>query len=171
MRFPISALFVVGVVAPGAIVQAQAPAPEPPGLTIAPPRTTRSSWPVPGAGGRDRGGGSAAYRRAAELDPASSGIWAELAGLYARRNRPDEAIEAGNEALDRDPGDREAHRTLGLVYAARVESREAPAQSDVDLAIDHLAQARNPQSPDVMLSHHPGRLYLSTRQPEPPSTS
>ena len=167
MRFPISALFVVGVLAPGAIAQAQAPAPEPPGLddraaayhTFILGRTLEREGEIEEA--------VDAYRRAAALDAASSGIWTELAGLYARRNQPDEAIEAGNEALDRNPDDREAHRTLGLVYAARVESREAPAQSDVDLAMDHLAQARDPQSPDVMLSITLGRLYLSTRQPEP----
>ncbi len=167
MRFSISALFVVGVVAPGAIAQAQAPAPEPPGLDD---RAAAYHAFILGRSLEREGDveeAVAAYRRAAELDPASSGIWAELAGLYARRNRPDEAIEAGNEALDRDPGDREAHRTLGLVYAARVESREAPAQSDVDLAIDHLAQARNPGSSDLMLSITLGRLYLSTRQPAP----
>ncbi len=167
MRFSISALFVVGVLAPGAIARAQAPAPEPPGLddraaayhAFMQGRTLEREGRVEEA--------IDAYRRAAGLDPASSGIWTELAGLHARRNQPDEAIEAGNEALDRNPEDREAHRTLGLVYAARVESREAPAQSDVDLAIDHLAQARNPQSPDVMLAITLGRLYLSTRQPAP----
>ncbi len=167
MRFPISALFVAGVLAPGAIAQAQAPAPEPPGLddraaayhAFILGRTLEREDRIEEA--------VDAYRRAVELDPASSGIWTELAGLYARRNRPDEAIEAGNEALDRNPEDREAHRTLGLVYAARVESRERPTQSDVDLAMDHLAEARNPQRPDVMLSITLGRLYLSTRQPEP----
>ena len=167
MRFPISALFVVGVLAPGAIAQAQAPAPEPPGLDDR--AAAYHAFILGRTLERDDRIDEAidAYRRAVELDPASSGIWTELAGLYARRNRPDEAIEAGNEALDRNPDDREAHRTLGLVYAARVESREAPAQSDVDLAMDHLAQARNPQAPDVMLAITLGRLYLSTRQPEP----
>ncbi len=165
MRFPISALFVVGVLAPGAIAQAQATAPEPAGLDnrAAAYHAFILGRSLERAGDVDAAVG--AYRRAAGLDPASSGIWAELAGLYARRNQPDEAIVAGNEALDRDPDDRDAHRILGLVYAARAESREAPAQSDVDLAIDHLEQARNPQSPDVALSITLGRLYLSTRQP------
>ena len=167
MRFSISALFVAGVVASGAIAQAQAPVPEPPVLDD---RAAAYHAFILGRSLEREGDveeAVAAYRRAAGLDPASSGIWAELAGLYARSNRTDEAIEAGNEALDRDAGDREAHRTLGLVYAARVESREAPAQSDVDLAIDHLAQARGPRSPDMMLSITLGRLYLSTGQPEP----
>ncbi len=167
MRFAISALFVAGVLAPGAIAQAQPPAPEPPGLDD----RAAAYHAFMLARSLEREGeieeAIDAYRQAAGLDPGAGGIWAELAGLYARRNQPDEAIEAGNEALDRDPDDREAHRTLGLVYAARVESRETPAQSDVDLAMDHLARARNPRSPDVMLSITLGRLYLATEQPEP----
>ena len=165
MRFPISALFVVGVLAPGAIAHAQAPAPEPPGLDN---RAAAYHAFILGRSlerADEFDAAIDAYQRAAVLDPASSGIWAELAGLHARRNQPDEAITAGNEALDRDPEDRDAHRILGLVYAARAESQEAPAQSDVNLAIDHLEQARNPQSPDVALSITLGRLYLSTRQP------
>ena len=35
----------------------------------------------------------------------------------------------------------------------------------MDLAIDHLSQARNPRSPDVLESITLGRLYLSTGQP------
>ncbi len=165
MRFPISALFVVGVLAPGATAQAQATAPEPPGLDdrAAAYHAFMLGRSFEKAGEIEEALG--AYERAAELDPSSSTIWAELAGLHARRNQPDEAIDAGNEALDRDPDDRDAHRTLGLVYAARAESQESPAQSDVDLAIDHLEQARNPQSPDVALSISLGRLHLSTREP------
>lgn len=165
MRFPISALFVLGVMAAGAIARAQAPASGSPGLD------GRAAAYHAFMQGRslDRAGeieaAVEAYRRAAELDPASSGIWAELADLYARRNRPDEAIAAGNEALDRDPDDRGAHRTLGLVHAARAQSREVPAPSDVDLAIDHLEQARSPRSPDVLASITLGRLYLATGQP------
>ncbi len=165
MRYSISALFVLGVLASGATAQAQATSPEPPGLedraaayhAFILGRSLDRADEVEAAIG--------AYRRAAGLDPASAGIWSELADLYARRNRPDEAIAAGNEALDRDPDDRGAHRILGLVYAARAQSREAPAQSDVDLAIDHLSQARDPLSPDVLESITLGRLYLSTEQP------
>ncbi len=40
-------------------------------------------------GAGDIDGAVAAYERAADLDPAASDIWAELAALYARRNRPD----------------------------------------------------------------------------------
>ena len=161
MRFPISALSFVAVLAAGAAAPAQPAAAESPSFD------DRAAAYDAFMRGRslDRAGeveaAVDAYRQAAELDPAASGIWAELADLYARRNRPAEAIEAGNEALDRDPDDRGAHRILGLVYAARVQSREDPSPADVDLAIDHLQRARNPLSPDVLQSITLGRLLLS----------
>ena len=113
-------------------------------------------------GAGDIAGAVAAYERAAELDPAASDIWAELAGLYARRNRPDEAIGAGTAALERDPDDAEAHRVLGLVYAARAGGRGGPAPEDVDRAVDHLERARDPLTPDVGLYVTLGRLYVTS---------
>ena len=115
-------------------------------------------------GAGDIDGAVAAYERAAELDPAASDIWAELAALYARRNRPDEAIAAGNAALERDPDNAEAHRTLGLVFAARAGARSGPAQDVVDRAIDHLERARDQLPGDAGLSLTLGRLYVTTRE-------
>ena len=113
-------------------------------------------------GAGDIDGAVAAYEDAAELDPAASDIWAELAGLYARRNRPDEAIVAGTAALERDPDSAEAHRILGLVYAARAGGRGGPTQEDVDQAVDHLERARNPLTPDAGLYVTLGRIYATT---------
>ena len=113
-------------------------------------------------GAGDVDGAVAAYMRAAELDPAASDIWTELAALHARGNRPDAALEAGNAALERDPDNAEAHRTLGLVYAARGRATGGPAQDDVDRAVAHLERARNPLAPDVGLYRTLGRLYLTT---------
>ena len=112
-------------------------------------------------GAGDIDGAVAAYERAAELDPAASDIWAELAALYARRNRPDEAIVAGTAALERDPDNAEAHRILGLVYAARASGRSDPAQEDVNRAVDHLDRARDPLNPDAGLYVTLGRLYVA----------
>ena len=112
----------------------------------------------------DIDGAVAAFERAAELDPAASDIWAELSALYARRNRPDEAIEAGNAALERDPDNAEAHRTLGLVYAARAGARNGPAPEDVELALEHLERARDRLTTDAGLSLTLGRLYVATRE-------
>ena len=112
----------------------------------------------------DIDGAVAAYERAAELDPAASDIWAELAALYARRNRHDEAVAAGNAALERDPDNAEAHRTLGLVFAARAGARSGPAQDDVDRAVDHLERAREQLTTDAGLSLTLGRLYVTARE-------
>jgi len=116
-------------------------------------------------GSGDIDGAIAAYRRAAELDPAASDIWAELAGLYARRNQADESIAAGTAALERDPDSSEAHRVLGLVYAARAGASGMPAEEAVDRAIEHLERARNPLTPDVGLYLTLGRLYLTAGEP------
>ena len=115
-------------------------------------------------GAGDIDGAIGAYERAAELDPVTSDIWAELAALYARQNRPDEAVAAGNAALERDPDNAEAHRTLGLVFAARVGARGGPAQDDVDRAVDHLERAREQLTADAGLSLTLGRLYVTTRE-------
>ena len=115
-------------------------------------------------GAGDIDGAVAAYERAAELDPAASDIWAELAALYARRNRPDEAIVAGTAALERDPDNADAHRTLGFVYAARASARGGPAQDNIDRAVDHLERARDQLTADAGLYLTLGRLYLTIRE-------
>jgi tetratricopeptide (TPR) repeat protein len=109
-------------------------------------------------------GAVAAFMRAAELDPDASDIWSELAALYARRNQADEALEAGIAALDRDPDNEEAHRILGLVYAARAGSRGNAGQEDVDQAVDHLERARDPLTVDPGLSLTLGRVYVGSGQ-------
>ena len=115
-------------------------------------------------GAGDIDGAVSAYERAAEFDPAASDIWAELSALYARRNRPDEAITAGNAALERDSDNAEAHRTLGFVYAARAGARGGPAQDDVDRAVDHLERARGQLTTDAGVYLALGRLYVATQE-------
>ena len=108
----------------------------------------------------------ASFTRAAELDPTASDIWAELAGLYARRSETEPAIEAASTALDLEPENLEAHRILGLVYAARAGARNGADAADLDRAIEHLERARKPLSPDPALYLTLGRLYLTTENPD-----
>ena len=165
MQFLIGALVTVAVLVSAGPVQAQSTV-EPPGFED---RAEAYYAFVLGRsleGTGDVDGAVDAYRRAAALDPGASGIWAELAALYARRNQPDSAIEAANEALDRDADDMDAHRILGLVYAARAGSRENPSRDDVDRATEHLERARNPQRPDAGLYITLARLHLSTGSPD-----
>jgi tetratricopeptide (TPR) repeat protein len=116
-------------------------------------------------------GAIAAFKRAAQLDPQSGDIVAELAGLYMRQSRLEEAIASGEQALKIEPANREAHRVLGIVYATLVESgrRNARGQQsaasmteNLTKAIQHLEQAI-----DRLLDADPNvratlaRLYLA----------
>jgi len=91
-------------------------------------------------------GAVAAFKRAMELDPGAAEVPAELAGLYLRQNKPEEAIGTAEAALKIDPANREANRVLGLVFAALADAGEntVPRQGGdqyVAQAIDHLEKA------------------------------
>jgi tetratricopeptide (TPR) repeat protein len=70
----------------------------------------------------DETGAIAAYKRAMELDPTAADIPAELAGVYLRQNKAQDAMAAAQQALKIAPTNREANRVLGVVYAALSES-------------------------------------------------
>ncbi len=74
----------------------------------------------------DTAGALAALKRAQALDPKSAEILAELAGFHARQNEGPEAIDAAERALKIDPNNLEAHRMLGLVFAALSEAGGPP---------------------------------------------
>jgi len=98
------------------------------------------------AEGDDDSGAIAAYKRAMELDPLAAEIPAELAALYLRQNKAQEAMNAAEAALKIAPTNREANRVLGTVYAALAEAAKetargrAAASSDENVAkaIRHL---------------------------------
>jgi len=117
-------------------------------------------------------GAIAAFKRAAQLDPRAADIVAELAGLYMRQSRLDEAIAVGEQALKVAPANREAHRVLGIVYATLVEGgrrqngrtqQNGGSQAEnLAKAIQHLEQAVDRQSesdPNVRATL--SRLYLA----------
>jgi tetratricopeptide (TPR) repeat protein len=70
----------------------------------------------------DDSGAIAAYKRAMELDPLAADIPAELAALYLRQNKAQEAMNAAEAAVKIAPGNREANRVLGTIYAALSEA-------------------------------------------------
>lgn len=116
-------------------------------------------------------GAIAAHERAARLDPASAEPRAELAGLYARQGRFDDARTAAAAALALDSANVEAHRVLGSVFAALADNDvKDPVISSAEAssrAIDHLEQASRQEGaaldPAVELTL--GRLYLSSGKP------
>ena len=109
----------------------------------------------------------AAYKQALTLAPNSAELRAELAGLYARQDRAVEAIDTAEEALTKDPDNREANRILGSIYAALAEQRLKLRPGDdpalyVPRAIAALERARA-QGPDTPVDLTLGRLYLQTK--------
>ena len=91
----------------------------------------------------DVAGALAAYKHAAELEPRSSTIHSEIAGLYARAGKATDAIGEAETALTLDKNDREAHRILGLVQAAVAENYQPGARKTQTMkdAAGHLEQA------------------------------
>jgi tetratricopeptide (TPR) repeat protein len=118
----------------------------------------------------DANGAIAEYKRAIELDPNAADISSELAGLYLRQNKIQEAIASAEQALKKAPANREANRVLGTVYAALSESasengargRAAAADDNVAKAIRHLELATDraavPADPNIRATL--ARLYV-----------
>src|SRR5439155_2744967 len=115
-------------------------------------------------------GAIAAFKRAIELDPQAADVVAELASLYMQQNRFDEAVATGEQALKIAPANNEAHRVLGLIYAALSENRRPNASrapggrpdENVAKGIQHLEQALDHLvgEPDATARATLGRLYV-----------
>ena len=120
----------------------------------------------------DTDGAIAAHRRAADLDPESAEIRAELSGLYARQDQALEAVQWGEAALAIDAGSEEAHRVLGLIYSAladrpelarQIGIREGTAETFATQAARHLEQADSDARVDASLHFALGRAYMTLR--------
>ena len=122
----------------------------------------------------DTSGAIAAYKRAMDLDPLAGDVPAELAAVYLRQSRFDDARAVAEQALKAAPANREANRVLGIVYASRVETsgdRPAPAdaqaeKANVTKAIQYLERAIEgavrESDPNVRATL--ARLYLRSDQ-------
>lgn len=115
----------------------------------------------------DNPGALAALERAAVADPASAEVKAEIASFQLRRNRRPDAEKAAREALALNDDNIEAHRVLGLIHAASVDTinaRTQPAQLEAAAreAILHLERAAaDPAGTiDFNLHYTLGRLHL-----------
>ena len=115
----------------------------------------------------DTNGAIAEYKRAIELDPTAADIPGELAGLYLRENKIQEAMAAAEQALKIAPANREANRVLGTIYAALSESastrgRSGSADENVAKAIRYLEAAteRSAGQPDPNIRATLARLYV-----------
>jgi len=106
----------------------------------------------------------ASLKKAMTLSPESAEIQAELAALYARQDRPVEALDTAEEALKRDPDNREANRILGLIFGALAEQKKPLRPKDDPStyqarAITALEKARR-DGGDLNIDLNLGRLQL-----------
>jgi len=109
----------------------------------------------------------AAHKQAIALAPKSAELRAELAGLYARTDKGQEAMETAQAAIALDPNNREANKILGTIYAALSEQRQAiaPGDNPADYparAIAALEKARRDDTFDINLDLMLGRLYAQS---------
>jgi tetratricopeptide (TPR) repeat protein len=107
------------------------------------------------------------FRRAIALLPGDGVIHAQLAGLYARQNQIAEARKEALAAVAVDPGNREAHRLLGSIQAATVESGPPGAnQALLAEAVDHFEQALAGDVRDPFVEIALSSLYVRQQSPE-----
>jgi tetratricopeptide (TPR) repeat protein len=114
----------------------------------------------------------AAYKRAMELDPLAADVPGELAGLYLRQNKVQEAMTTAEQALKIAPDNREGNRVLGTIFAALSENATddrrggggAEAAANAQKAIVYfekaIAGAAAETDPNVRATL--ARLYVAT---------
>jgi Flp pilus assembly protein TadD len=120
----------------------------------------------------DSKGAQAQLEKAVAADPKSAEVRAELAAFHLRRDAGDDAERVAKEALQLDDKSSEAHRVLGMLYAARSEDtgRGQAAQNAaaelVKQAIANLESVTdNPAGlTDLNLQYTLGRLYTRNNQ-------
>lgn len=112
----------------------------------------------------DAAGASAAYERAARLDPASAEIPAALATLYARQNRTSDAVAAAERAIKANSSNFEANWILGQLYYRLSDATTTPDRDRADFvarAISALEKTNTNAHPGVPLML--GQLYFQRR--------
>lgn len=116
----------------------------------------------------DATGAIAALEKAASID-ASPGILTELAQLYARQDRTDDARKAAERALALDADNADAHWLIGMLavpasamQGESVGPRERAAMTE---AIGHLEKAVEGRAYDGNVPVVLGRLYLQVDRP------
>jgi Flp pilus assembly protein TadD len=117
-------------------------------------------------GSGDVPGAIDAYQKAITAAPQSADIRAELAAVYARAGRANDAVTAALDALKVDAKNYEAHRIMGLVQAAMVDSAtDATRRTNLTTeAVGHLEQALAGGSHDLSAELVLGRLYVQEGQ-------
>src|SRR5215204_1578504 len=111
-----------------------------------------------------------AFKKTISLEPTSAEPRAELAGLYARAERPREAIAAAEDALKVDGANKEANRILGSILAAAAEQKQPIKPGDDPSAYPGRAMraleiARADGNGDLTIDLTLARLYVDRERP------
>jgi Flp pilus assembly protein TadD len=118
----------------------------------------------------DNKGAQTQLEKAVMEDPRSAEVRAELAAFHLRRDDAGAAEKVAKEALALDDANSEAHRVLGMLYAAQSDDagrgQAAQAADYVRQAIAHLERVTdNPAGlTDLNLQYTLGRLYTRAGQ-------
>ena len=83
------------------------------------------------------------FKKALELDPNNSLIYSEMAESYLRNNRPREAVESAQKAIQTDRDNIEAHRLLTTVYLqviGRANAQQPPSVDTINNAIHEFEE-------------------------------
>jgi tetratricopeptide (TPR) repeat protein len=111
----------------------------------------------------------AAFERASRLDE-SPAILTELAQLYARQDRVDDARKAAERALAIEPSWADAHWMLGMLSvpasAMQGDSVRPQDKAAIESAIGHLEKAAAGRAYDSNVPVVLGRLYLQVDRPD-----
>ncbi|HTU99862.1 MAG TPA: tetratricopeptide repeat protein [Luteitalea sp.] len=116
----------------------------------------------------DSAGAIAAFERAIKLDE-SPAILTELAQVYARQDRAEEARKAAERALVLNPDWADAHWMLGMLLvpasAMQGDSAGTRDRAAIDRALGHLEKAVAGRPFDLNVPVVLGRLYLQVDRP------
>jgi tetratricopeptide (TPR) repeat protein len=91
----------------------------------------------------DQAGALAALGRAAAADPRAAEVRAEIASFQLRRNQRAEAEAAAREALVLDGDSLEAHRVLGVLYAAMANAQRGGTILSLNHKINTVIHSTN----------------------------
>jgi len=105
------------------------------------------------------------YRQAMKLDPSASFLSEELTDLYIQAGRIKDAVSEAEDLLKQDPGNLDARRMLGRMYARLIGDPEQHKVNDemVRLAIEQFQKVTEKEPKDIESWLMLGRLERVSR--------
>jgi len=107
------------------------------------------------------------YKKALELDPKNSTIYAQMAQTYLRGQKPTEAVASANKAVEINPDNIDAHMLLSQIYwQDLIGSKGRPTEAKINSAVHEYEEIIriDPADPQAFLLL--GQLYQVLNQPD-----